>query len=172
MTTHGCDCSCVSPAECFPAGRRLLQLLQLPDGAAAEAERRADRFRQPTDRREERSEEPHAPLGGRAPTLPAVWTGLRRQCEYMIESTSDCLYIIVVVDVANSMTLTKFRYLISSCSSAAGEERRRRIRRVCCFPRNGRLGQERRSAWRKLYTWRRPRWPDSGGRSGPTPCER
>lgn len=70
-----------------------------------------------------------------------------------------------------NMLLTKFFCFISSCSSA-GEECRRRIRQVCCFPRRGRPGQERRSAWRKLYIWPRLRWPDSGGRSGATPCGR
>lgn len=74
---------CVFPAECFSAGRRLLQLLQHPDGAAVEAERRADWFCQPSDRGEEQSEEPHAAPGGRAPPLPAGWTGVGRQCEYM-----------------------------------------------------------------------------------------
>lgn len=81
--------ACVFPAERFPAGRRLFQLLQCPDGAPAEAERRAHGFRQPSDWREERSEEPHAPIGGRAPTLPAGWTGTRRQCEYMTGNTTD-----------------------------------------------------------------------------------
>lgn len=44
--TRGCD---LFPSECVPAGRKLLQLLQHADGAAAEAERRADGFRQPSD---------------------------------------------------------------------------------------------------------------------------
>lgn len=93
--------ACVFPAECFPAGRRLLQLLlQRPDGAPAEAERRADGFRQPIDRRKERSEEPHAPIGGRAPTLPAGWTGIRRQCEYMTGNTTD-RYCMTVLSLSN-----------------------------------------------------------------------
>lgn len=86
MVETACVCF---PAECFPAGGRLFKLLQLPDGAPAEAERRADGFCQPSDRREERSEERHAPLGGRASTLPAGWTGIRQQCEYMTGNTTD-----------------------------------------------------------------------------------
>lgn len=68
------------PSERFPAGRRLLQLLQQPDGAAAEAERRADGVREPSDRGEERSEEPHAALGGGAAALSADWSRSGRQC--------------------------------------------------------------------------------------------
>lgn len=59
-------------AECFPAGRRLLQH---PDAAAAQAECGADGFRQPSDGGEERSEEPNAPTGRREPTLPAGGAG-------------------------------------------------------------------------------------------------
>lgn len=68
-------------SEPVPAGGRNLQLLQRPDGAPAEAERRADRLRQPSDGGEERPEEPLAETGGGAPALPAggVWLGLQRE---------------------------------------------------------------------------------------------
>lgn len=73
---------CVAlPAERLPAGRKLLQHA---DGAAAEAERRADRLRQPPDGGEERPKEPHAPPGGGGAALPAGRTRSRRQCEFFI----------------------------------------------------------------------------------------
>lgn len=74
-------------SECLPAARRLLRLLQHSDGAAAEAECRVDGVCEPSDRRKERSEEPHVALGRRAPTLSAGWPGIRRQRESIAEKT-------------------------------------------------------------------------------------
>lgn len=86
MTAHH-----LSPSECFPAGRRLVQLLQQPDRAAAEAERRADRVREPSDRGEERSQEPHPALGGGAAPLSAGWSGVHWPCRCITGLSTEIL---------------------------------------------------------------------------------
>lgn len=80
-------------AERFPAGRKLLPHA---DGAATEAERRADRLREPPDGGEERPEEPHAAPGGGGQALPAGHTGSEPHCERLTPAAHILIYLIVV----------------------------------------------------------------------------